>query len=161
VKNFPALAWTLVLALLCVLTCNAAQAGNCHGDTSVKQSVRVGTTVQADESVTIPADEAVTVNESVVVEAPGTVRVQERVSAPNVTVNEQVIVGGPGGAACVGGDCPPVGVHTARKDARIVKRATVAEAKNGRKAGRFARKSYNAQHEAMNDAAVKRIYSSN
>jgi hypothetical protein len=169
------LAWTLVLALLCVLIGNAAQAGNCHGNTNVKQSVRVGTAVEADESVAVCDGNCVTANESVVapgVEADesvvvdgGSVTARENIVVNGgggpVTVTESVTIGAPGRSAGAGGAAggpPPVGVRVAKKDARAAKRAAIAEAVQGRKAGRFARKSNDSAHESMNSAAVKRIY---
>ena len=158
------LAWALVASLLVVLFANAAEAGNCHGapkGSKVTQSVVVdGGSVRADESVVIDGG-AVVADESVTVCEPSTdITVGERVTVSpgaNVTVNESVTVGGSPSGSSAGG--PPISVHNSKKDARAAKRATIAEAKAARKSGRFARKSYNAEHEAMNDAAVKRIYS--
>lgn len=115
----------------------AVEAGNCHGS---KKTTPASVTVEQDVTV-----------------APG-VEVRETVEvdgAGDVVVNESVTVGGPGAGA------PPLGVHAARKDARREKKATIAAAKSERRAGRFAKKTYEADHEASVQDAVKKAYDSN
>jgi hypothetical protein len=96
----------------------------------------------------------VVVEQDVVVSPGVEVRETVEVDGPgDVTVIEKVEVGGPGAGGA------PIGVHAARKDARKAYRATVAEAKAERRAGRFSKKAANAEHEAEAEAIVKQVYS--
>jgi hypothetical protein len=127
----------LILGCLVVPVVQPATAGSsCHG----KKPVRPASTI-VEQSVEV--EPGVVVRESVEVDGPG-----------NVVVKESVEVGGPSNS-------PALSVHTARKDARREKRATVAEAKSERKAGRFAKKASTADHEADAQSAVKKAYDSN
>jgi hypothetical protein len=113
----------------------AVEAGNCHG---TKKATPAAVTVEQDVIVA----PGVEVRESVTVDVPG-----------DVVVSESVTVGGP--------VAPPLGVHATRKDARREKKATIAAAKSERKAGRYAKKTYEADHEASVQDAVKKAYDSN
>jgi|688.fasta_scaffold85009_5 hypothetical protein len=130
-KVFPVLFGAFILG--CVAA-GAVEAGNCHGSKKTKP-----TSVIVEQDVTVAP--GVVVKETVEVDGAG-----------DVKVTEEVDVGGPGGDA-------PIGVHTAKKDARKAKRAAIAEAKAERKAARFGRKAADAAHEAQAEAVVNEVYS--
>lgn len=131
-KKFSILFGAFVLGCAAV---GAVEAGNCHG---TKKTVR-------------PA--ATTVEQSVTVEPGVVVKESVEVTGDTVKVTEEVDVAGPAGG--------PLGVGAVRKDARREKRATIAEAKAERRAGFFAKKTYEAQREADAQAAVKSAYDAN
>jgi hypothetical protein len=130
-KKFSILFGAFVLGCAAV---GAVEAGNCHG---TKKSQPASVVVEQD----VVVQPGVVVKETV------------EVDGDAVRVTEEVDIAGPVGS--------PLSVGTVRKDARREKRATIAEAKAERKAGRFAKKAYNADHEAATQAAVMRAYDAN
>lgn len=131
-KTFSILFGSFILGCFAA---GAVEAGSCHG---TKKAQPTSVTVEQD----VVVSPGVEVRESVTVDGGG-----------DVVVKEEVIVGGPGAGGA------PIGVHAAKKDARKAYRATVAEAKAERRAGRFSKKAANAEHEAEAEEIVKQVYS--
>ncbi len=135
-KKYIVFAIALLLGCLAIPVVEPAKAGSCHG---TKKTPAAPVAVEVDQEVVVGP--GIVVKEKVEVDGPG-----------NVTVTEEVVVGEGGGSG-------PVGVHAAKKAARKVKRATIAEAKADRKAARAAKKEANAEFEADAEAAVREAYS--
>jgi hypothetical protein len=135
-KKFSVLFGAFALGCAAV---GAVEAGNGSHGGSPKPSRPASVVVEQDVTV----QPGVVVKETVEVDG-GAVKVTEEVD-----VVEAPVAGG------------PLGVGTVRKDARREKRATIAEAKAERRAGRFAKKAYEADHEAAVQEAVKKAYDAN